>query len=277
MAVKMSLIKARPEAPHVEAFIVRNCGEPAAMYGKEHIDDIIDTLARIQRSLFTSNEGVQQGSISSAIASMIKEKLDVSLDDVPYGWYLWPNAAGGLEVKDPLVDMFLLRDGYVGRSVDYIIRNAFWYDEWQYASAKRRWESSDADERAKKYLKLSSGKREVVSVTDPFFSFEEFTKSREERGSWWCSAYKELLERPSQCSISCTPRLQASLELLNDGIDAFGGATNWNTLRPYWQWIIALHHEQMVKKFGSLAVVDPATVPVGMVSVFKGSRMKWEQ
>ncbi|KAL5533901.1 hypothetical protein ACEPAG_361 [Sanghuangporus baumii] len=259
------------------AFIVRNCGEPAVVYGREHIDDIIDTLARIQRSLFTSNEGMQQGSISSAIASMIKEKLDVSLDDVPYGWYLWPNAAGGLEVKDPLVDMFLLRDGYVGRSVGYIIRNAFWYDEWQYASAKRRWESSDADERTKKYLKLSSGKREVVSVTDPFFSFEEFTKSREERGSWWCSAYKELLERPSQCSISCTPRLQASLELLNDGIDAFGGATDWDTLRPYWQWIIALHHEQMVKKFGSLAVVDPATVPVGMVSVFKSSRMKWEQ
>ncbi|KAL5535836.1 hypothetical protein ACEPAF_3930 [Sanghuangporus sanghuang] len=259
------------------AFIVRNCGDPAVVYGRDHIDDIIDTLARIQLSLFTGMEGVQHGSIASAIASMIKDKLDVSLDDVPYGWYLWPNAAGGLEVKDPLVDMFLLRDGYVGRSVDYIIRDALWHDEWQYASAKRRWESSDADERAKKYLKLSSSKREVVSVADPFFSFEEFTKSREERGSWWCSAYKKLLERPSQCSISCTPRLQASLELLDDGIDAFGGATDWDTLRPYWQWIIALHQDQMVKKFGSLAVVDPTTVPVGMVSVFKSSRMKWEQ
>ncbi|KAL5492944.1 hypothetical protein ACEPAI_4392 [Sanghuangporus weigelae] len=240
------------------AFIVRNCGEPSIVYGKEHIDDIIDNLARIQKSLFAGKGGQGNGSFATAIAKMIKEKFDMSLEDVPLGWYLWPNAAGGLEIKDPLVDMFLLRDGYAGCSVDEIIRRAHSQDEWEYSLAKKTWEDGGSIDRVERYLKRSN-KYDLVSVNDPFFSFEEFTKGREERGLWWYSAYKELLNRPRQCTVACTPRLQASL-------------TGWHTLLPYWQWIIALHHDAMVKKFGSL--VDPATVPAGMVSVFKGSRMK---
>ncbi|OCB92170.1 hypothetical protein A7U60_g462 [Sanghuangporus baumii] len=258
------------------AFIVRNCGEPSIVYGKEHVDDIIDNLARIQKSLFAGKDGQGNGSFATAIAKMIKEKFDMSLEDVPLGWYLWPNAAGGLEIKDPLVDMFLLRDGYAGRSVDEIIRRAHSGDEREYSLAKKRWEDGGSIDRVEGYLKRSS-KYDVVSSSDPFFSFEEFTKGREERGSWWHSAYKELLNRPKQCTVACTPRLKASLKLLDDSISAFEGATDGHTLLPYWQWIIALHHDAMVKKFGSLAVVDPATVPAGMVSVFKGSRMKWEQ
>ncbi|EJC99769.1 uncharacterized protein FOMMEDRAFT_148609 [Fomitiporia mediterranea MF3/22] len=247
------------------AFIVRNCGAPAVVWGKEHIDSVIDTITRAQRVLFsTESDGRNQASFAGAISKMIEDKFNISTKDVPYGWYLWPNAAGGLEVKDVLVDLFLLREGFVAKSVESIINLASRTGEQEYDKAKQLWESNA-----------------VVKANDPFFSFEEFKKGREERGEWWCTAYKKLLDRPQSYSVSLTPKLEASLKLLGDGIDAFGGSagatSGWNSLRPYWKWVIALHHDQMVKKFGSLAVVDPTSVPVGMVSVFKSSRMKWEQ
>ncbi|EJC99767.1 uncharacterized protein FOMMEDRAFT_31043 [Fomitiporia mediterranea MF3/22] len=268
------------------AFIVRNCGAPAVVWGKEHIDSVIDTIARVQRALFSvGSDGGNQASFAGAISKMIEDKFHISTKDVPCGWYLWPNAAGGLEVKDALVDLFLVRDGFGVGSVESTIENASWKDEWEYDKAKRLWESGETTYRSAKISRISSstapGEDAIVKANDPFFSFDEFKKGREERGEWWCTAYKRLLDRPQSCSVTLTPKLEASLKLLGDGIGAFGGSdgamSGWNSLRPYWKWIIALHHDQMVKKFGSLAVVDPTSVPVGMVSVFKSSRMKWEQ
>ncbi|KAH8111823.1 hypothetical protein DFH11DRAFT_1729229 [Phellopilus nigrolimitatus] len=123
------------------------------------------------------------------------------------------------------------------------------------------------------------GELDVVSPGDAFFSFEEFTKSREERGAWWCTAYEELLRRPVRSQVVCTPQLEASLAVLGDGIEAFRATRSggWATLSPYWKWVIGLHHDEMVSKFGNLTAVEPASIPGGMVSVFKGSRMRWEQ
>ena len=126
-------------------------------------------------------------------------------------------------------------------------------------------------------MRLALDPNEVVSRNEPFFSFEEFTKGREERSAWWHDAYMTLLRHPSPSSLTCTPQLAASLVLLGDGVRNFGSASGWPTLKPYWQWVIAVQHDEMVKKFGSLAVVEPSAVPAGMVSVFKSSRMKWEQ
>lgn len=104
--------------------------------------------------------------------------------------------------------------------------------------------------------------------------------------------FKKLLELPEPCTVKCTPEVDASLKLLGRGIRDFGqrvdeprvygkrpgkGGMCWSQLKPYWQWVIALHHNEMICKFGSLAVVDPDAVPVGMVDVFKRSRLRWDQ
>ena len=49
----------------------------------------------------------------------------------------------------------------------------------------------------------------------------------------------------------------------------------WSNLSPYWKWIIGLHHNEMVSKFGSLAIIDPGSIPVGMVDVFRNARVHW--
>ncbi|THH07843.1 hypothetical protein EW145_g3109 [Phellinidium pouzarii] len=197
---------------------------PALVYGKAHIDGIIDTLAGIQTALFSG----------------------ATWDDVEnilYGLYLWPNAAGGLEVKDPLVDLFLVRDGYKENCAG----------------------SPMSGQRARIYGTPDAGEKDAVSVGDPFFTFEEFTKGREERGEWWRNAYVEMLQRPAHSAVKRTQQLEASLKVLGEGIEAFKG--------QHWQWVLGLHHDAMLNKFGSLAMV----ISTCMVSVFKNPRMKWDQ
>ncbi|KAI5115889.1 hypothetical protein M0805_004500 [Coniferiporia weirii] len=270
------------------AFVVRNCGAPAIVYGVEHVDGIIDTLSRIQKALFSSGEtgddsGIGTGSFVNAVSQMLERRFDVRAEDIPYGWYLWPNAAGGLEVKDPFVDLFLLRNGFKYKSVEDILKRAHTEDEHQYAQAKRHWDSGKPGAHPVKFGSsfrvVTSNVDETVAAVGSFFDFDEFVKGSEERSTWWYKAYKELLEHPKRTSVDCTPQLKAALGVLGDGVNAFGSGSGkgWDRLSPYWQWVIGLHHDVMVKTFGSLAVVEPASVPGGMVSVFKGSRMKWEQ
>lgn len=183
------------------------------------------------------------------------------------GWYLWPNSAGGLAVKDFFADLFAMMDKYDKTPRD-IIQHALWKDKWDYENAMKNWNEKPSHRRFSSYVSVSS--------TDPFMSFEEFIKAREERGRGWYEAYMKLLKRPTKVSTSSTPQIVASINLLGEGVKAFG-ASSWSGLSPYWQWVIGLHHDTMVRKFGSLAVVEAGSIPVGMVDVFKGSRMRWEQ
>jgi hypothetical protein len=57
---------------------------------------------------------------------------------------------------------------------------------------------------------------------------------------------------------------------------AYAESKYWSEVSPYWRSIIGLHHNEMVSMFGSLAIVDPGTIPVGMVDAFKSARVRWE-
>ena len=249
------------------AFVVRNCGEPAVVYGKAHIDEIITTLARIQRTLFPT------GGFSGSLAKTLQDKFGIDTADIPLGFYLWPNAAGGLEVKDSLVDLFLIREGCKETPQD-IIENVKKEDEASYQSEKRYWDDTEPSR-----VRQASTWNPEVAATEPFMTFEEFVKGREDNIQSWANAYQNLLRRPGRVSTTCTPELEASIKLLDSGIKAFGVKDNagWSGLSPYWKWVIGLHHHEMIKKFGSLAIVDSNAVPVGMVEVFKSSKVRWEQ
>ncbi|KLO19096.1 hypothetical protein SCHPADRAFT_912892 [Schizopora paradoxa] len=249
------------------AFVVRNCGQPSMVYGKAHLQGIVEALAKIQRALFPTDGGHAAGSVVGAVAQKLEVKFKIDTSDIPMGWYLWPNSAGGLGVKDFFVDLFAMMDNYDGTPKE-IIRHAGWKDKWDYESASAAWEKKPSYRRA-----MSTG---TVSPTDPFMPFEEYIKAREERGRPWYDAYMKLLKSPTKVDSASTPQIDASIELLGEGLKAFG-ASSWSDLSPYWKWVIGVHHDAMVHKFGSLAVVEAGSIPVGMVDVFKGSRMRWEQ
>ncbi len=203
---------------------------------------------------------------------MLEAKFGINTSDVPMGWYLWPNSAGGLDVKDFFVDLFAMMDDCNETPRD-IIQYAIWRDKWDYENAMTSWNDKPSHKRYAPYTRPS-----VISPKDPFMPFEEFILAREERGRGWYDAYMKLLKRPTKVVTSSTPQIDASIRVLGEGLKAFGGSSmSWSTLSPYWQWVIGAHHDSMAHKFGSLAVVEAGSIPVGMVDVFKGSRMRWEQ
>ncbi len=238
------------------------------VYGKAHVRGIIESLSKIQRSLFPADGEHAEGSFVGAVAKMLEAKFGINTSDVPMGWYLWPNSAGGLDVKDFFVELFAILT-IATRLLKTSSSTLYGKTNGTTRSAMSTWNKSSLQ----RYSPLSN-----VSLKEPFMPFEEFIKAREERGRGWYDAYMKLLKRPTKVVTSSTPQIDASIRVLGEGLKAFGGSSmSWSTLSSYWQWVIGVHHDAMVHKFGSLAVVEAGSIPVGIVDVFKGSRMRWEQ
>ena len=74
-------------------------------------------------------------------------------------------------------------------------------------------------------------------------------------------------------------QVKAAVEVLKQWptSDTFSKYTNFDRLGFYDRWIMALYCEELTAKFGSFAIVDPALIPVGMLQVFRGTKVRWEQ
>lgn len=249
------------------AFIVRNCGAPVTVYGVKHVNTIIDTLVRIQRALF-------EDGLNAKIGRMLEQRFGVDAASIPQGWYVWPCALGGLEVKDFLVEFFMLRNGSENRCVEKILESAARDEEKAYEEAKESWKEAPTSKSILSRLRDSK-----IKADEPFFSKDEYDRGWEECSSAWVDAYSQLLERPVITTVASTPQLQSVVQVLSsEGLAAFhSSSSNWSSFSPYWRWVVGIYHKEMTQKLGSLAIVDPSLVPVGMVSVFKSSRMRWEQ
>ncbi|KAF7330776.1 hypothetical protein MVEN_02416700 [Mycena venus] len=92
------------------AFFSRNFGArptvsfgPALCLGQQHLDDMIDTLARIQRELFPFSSGVV-----GHLRTIIAERFGVH--DLPDGYFYFPISTGGMELRNPLIELLAVRD-----------------------------------------------------------------------------------------------------------------------------------------------------------------------
>lgn len=85
-------------------FFTNNFGKPAQCFSQAHVDMLLDTFARIQRKLFASTGG----SVTSTLKQMITERFGVS--DIPEGYLYFPSSMGGLDLKSPFVDLYLVRN-----------------------------------------------------------------------------------------------------------------------------------------------------------------------
>jgi len=80
-----------------------------------------------------------------------------------------------------------------------------------------------------------------------------------------------MLLVPAAVEMEVTPEVEAFFE--EDG----GKGKDWWDLDWYGKWIVALYGDEVVKRFGKLEVVDPTLIPVGMVQLFRKSRMKLDE
>ena len=220
-------------------FFQRNFGDPAQCFGRMHADEVIETYTRIQKELFPETGG----SVIQCIQQMIEQRFGVK--DIPNGWFYFPISRGGLEVWNPVIDFLSVRDCLKEEPNMFFTLMA--EDEKEYTRLFSLWKSGGD---------LSN------IATKEFLTYSQYVEGRETRLIRWWTAYTELQEAPDASSIRLSGRIRQDLDYM--------------CLDDYQRWNAALYADEIFRRFGTLVIVEPTLIPVGMVSVFKNSKIQWD-
>jgi hypothetical protein len=241
---------------YVGRFFNTNLGEPANCFGRQHNDMIIATFSHIQRTLFAESG---TSNVTEYIRGVLKERFGVS-GTIPDGFLYFPVELGGIGLTNPFINAFAtyqrsLRDP--GERID----RAFEEEREAYEYAKERWDLGDV-QRQKEVFAVDVGE-------EPFMSFDEYTKFREDSSEPLRQAYTDLLDCPLD------ERLESNLVMLK-ALRESGAAARETS--PYWMWIFHLYAGDLKHRFGGqgLQLGDRDMLPVGLVEVLQGEKVRWE-
>lgn len=293
-------------------FFFRNFGgTPAKCFGTAYIVELVDTLARIQQELFPASAENPTGGAVGYLRRILEERF--GMKDLPEGYFYFPIGSGGLELRNTMLEILALErrekplvtfgiensaqglrsvdgesitdkakaevdedDGFWDikdyttgleplRFVDddHLAENKFAkhmeYDQKVYARAKEVWDE-DADKRRRFYgFNLAS---------DTFMSFEEYASLRETWLRSWGESYRNMLNSPGYLDVKLVPEIRVLMDQL---------PKPWTRMDWYEKWVVSMYGEGVIHKYGSLKAVHPDLIPVGMVELFRTSRMKLDQ
>ncbi|KAL2420071.1 hypothetical protein ABEF95_000363 [Exophiala dermatitidis] len=252
---------------YMARFFSNNFGQPCNAFGREHVDSMIDTMARIQKTIFSV------GSVTDYLAKQVEEKFGVT--GIPDGVWYWPVRLGGLELRNPLVPLYSMRET-MRRSPEEILKGGLEADENAYIAAKLKFEQDGR-------RGYANDRRSSVPIDfgDQFMSKEEYLRYREEHSIHLGTAYQKLLKIPQQYHMRQTQQLNSWLQDL-DEIDTDSSSSTptickpWTSMDPYWKWILAVYGPRIMKKYGSVQIVNAAQVPMGMISVIRANKVRWQ-
>lgn len=245
---------------YVSRFFSTHFGQPANCFGRQHNDMIIKTYEHIQRSLF---KDAGTANVTEYLRGMLKERFGTD-DSVPDGFFYFPYELGGLGLRNPLINAFATYRKSFRDSAERIDR-AFEMEKADYDSFKERWESG---ENRPKRMKFSHPPKDETGTDteadDPFMSFEEYTRYREETSVHLRNAYVNLQECPPEEKVETLPAIRDMLRerSLEES--------------PYWLWIYDLYAGDMNRRFGGLQLGERDLLPVGLVDVLRSERVRWE-
>jgi len=101
--------------------------KPSRALGREHIENLIDTFVRIQKAIFPV------GPVTDYLAKLASERFGVT--GIPDGVWHWPLQMGGLELRNPLVLLYGVREA-IRKSPQEIPLNDLYLDEYSYIVVK---------------------------------------------------------------------------------------------------------------------------------------------
>jgi len=268
---------------YAATFFTSNFGKPANCFGRQHVDNMLATHERIQRQVFASSSSGagpvskgRAGSVLSYLKQTIKQRFGV--DDIPDGYFYFPAELGGLEVRNPFIGLLQLRET-VHEDPAKLLEEFLEAEKDAYRHRK------DCFDRGNLHKPPSSmlDPEYKPDDADEFFSFEEFIRYREEFSYGFenelAKVFPKLLKRPEEESIDTDENgeIMVALNSLGRQSGLRGILANWYSMEPYWKWVAQLYGPGMIKKFGGLNIVDPGLLPMGMVSLFRSGRVKWQE
>ncbi|KAI5458984.1 hypothetical protein BGZ63DRAFT_490837 [Mariannaea sp. PMI_226] len=267
---------------YAAVFFNSNFGKAANCFGREHVDNILDTHKSIQErvcSLLPQEGETKASSVTEYIKSMISHRFGIS--DVPDGFLYFPIELGGLDLVSPFISLLQIRE-QVQKSPGESLET--------FEQAER-----DAYERAKKEFIKGNIRSQRYALDDPdwvpesahdretFMPFDEYVRYRElfrfdhhPQGTRLHNIFKILMKRPDEQSVDADDskvsnalghlQNQPGLRLIN----------RWHSMEPYWRWVTMMHGPEIVDRFGGMNIVEPTLLPMGMVTMFRDKRVTWQ-
>ena len=253
---------------YATTFFTANFGKAANCFGQEHVNDILKTHWRVHRTLFAEN-----GSVVGYLKRLIQERFDV--EDVPDGFLFFPTELGGLNVTSPFADPLLVRDAFESNPSE-MLHSFITNEKDAYADAKERFDKG-SDHR---HSKSNDSAWTPDEGADVFMSFAEYIKHREDVGFNFdpqlSDVFTTLLEGPSQPLITAKPSLAYAIAALSPQATLSKITRHWYAMDNYWKWVAQMYGPGMIETFGGLNVVDPGLLPVGMVNLLRGQKVRWQ-
>ncbi|KAL8687844.1 MAG: hypothetical protein Q9218_006098 [Villophora microphyllina] len=260
---------------YVSRFLANNFGRPQNCLGQHHVDMVISAFDKIQQRVFSKTFG--SSNLVEYLKRMIAERFDVK--DLPDGFFYFPLELGGLELRNPLVPLLLVRtvastgaqkQRMLGEEKQELtpkerIQDAFEKDEEDYEERKKRWDEGDV---SSKSLKLQD---------QPFMSLEEFTRYREETSWELLSVYQTLQREPTTKDIELTSEVKAALEKLPTPAQTGSGMHRyWSSMNSYDKWVAQLYAGDVLKRFGGLSMGEKKLLPIGLVTMLRKEKVRWQ-
>ncbi|KAK0673475.1 hypothetical protein QBC41DRAFT_126027 [Cercophora samala] len=250
-------------------FFSHTFGEPAFCFGREHVNEVLDTYAKMLQRLFPAANGAQ-GSVVEHLKSLLRDRFGAS--DLPDAFIFLPEQLGGLGLRNPFVSLFLIRND-VTQTPDEILDE---YLEWEHESYVERKKVFKDENDKFRYQRLVSilAPQELSETTsikeseqDTFFSLDEFCRFRERTQSKYCAVYERLQSVPHTEDIRLSTDVSRRLrDFLADNVE-FDSEK---------KWFLQLYAEELLRDFGSLNLVDKQFLPVGVLAMMRGKKVSWK-
>ncbi|KAL9594526.1 MAG: hypothetical protein Q9219_006990 [cf. Caloplaca sp. 3 TL-2023] len=266
---------------YVSRFLANNFGRPRSCLGQQHVDMVLTTFDQIQQRLFSDAFG--SSSLIEYLRQVIGEKFNVG--DLPDGFFYFPVELGGLDVRNPLVPLLLSReiegtqaqrDRLIGEAPKVkqpkeMIEEAFELEEDEHEKAMKRYNNGEV-------IRLSSQRASVLKDDEPFMSLEEFTRYREETSDDLHSVYEKLQNEYIERTVISTPDVRTAVDELPADLAKTGSGIhdNWRTMEPYYQWVAQLYGGDVLKRFGSLSMGEKKLLPIGLVTMLRKEKVRWQ-
>lgn len=280
---------------YVATFFTSNFGQPGNCFGRDHVDEVLRTHERIQRQIFAALLPQQSGgsggpwssssssspdrpaSIVDFLKAAIRERFGVT--DIPDGYFFFPVGLGGLGLVSPFVSLLQRRDAML-QSPDTLFVEMHESEQAAYERAKAAFDSGAV--KASRFS-LDDPDWEPADPADreTFMSFEEFVRWRDEydfsRPAQVHQVFFRLMRQPSERSPDQDPAIISAMSRLSSlPHTAKDIQAQWIWMDPYWRWVAIMYGPEILDRFGGLNIVDPGLLPMGMVTLFRNKRVKWQ-
>ncbi|KAK9425580.1 hypothetical protein SUNI508_02941 [Seiridium unicorne] len=268
---------------YAATFFTSNFGQPANCFGRNHVDLMLSTHSCIQREIFKSGsslsgEGIDTVSVVDYLKGLLSQRFGVN--NIPDAYLFFPVELGGLDLQSPFIPALQIRD-LILKDPSTLLDTFEENERDEYSRAKRAFEKGEITPSERSDLEDPDWVPIEKHDRETFMSFEEFTRWREEFSLGFAyelsEVYEKLLEKPGQETLELdNERVASGIKALGRQKNLRGILADWPTMEPYWKWVVMQYGPEVMERFGGLSIVDAGLLPMGMVSLFRDKRVKWQ-